>query len=31
VPEEIDEPDLLNGAVPFTARQAALVEGLRGP
>jgi hypothetical protein len=27
VPEEIDEPDLLDGAVPFTARQVALVEG----
>jgi len=26
VPEEIDEPDLLDGAVPFTARQVALVE-----
>ena len=27
IPEEIDEPDLLDGAVPFTARQVALVEG----
>ena len=31
VPEEIDEPDLLDGAVPFTARQVALVDRLRGP
>ena len=30
VPEEIDEPNLLHGAVPFTERQLALVEGLRG-
>ena len=30
VPEEIDEPNLLDGAVPFTVRQMALVEGLRG-
>ena len=30
VPEEIDEPDLLDGAVPFTTRQVALVDGLRG-
>ena len=28
VPEEIDEPDLLDGAVPFTPRQVALVDGL---
>ena len=27
VPEEIDEPDLLDGAVPFTPRQVALVDG----
>jgi tRNA modification GTPase len=30
VPEEADDPALLAGAVPFTARQMALVEGLRG-
>lgn len=29
VPEEIDEPELLAGAVPFTERQVALVETLR--
>jgi len=29
VPEEIEEPELLDGAVPFTQRQVALVEGLR--
>ena len=28
VPEEADDPALLAGAVPFTARQVALVEGL---
>jgi len=27
VPEEIDEPNLLDGGVPFTERQMALVEG----
>ena len=27
VPEQIDEPELLDGAVPFTERQVALVEG----
>jgi len=31
VPEEIEEPELLDGVVPFTERQVALVEGLRGP
>jgi tRNA modification GTPase len=31
VPEEADDPALLVGAVPFTARQVALVEGLRMP
>jgi tRNA modification GTPase len=31
VPEEIEEPELLDGVVPFTARQVALVERLRGP
>jgi len=31
IPEEIDEPDLLDGAVPFTTRQVALLVGLRGP
>jgi tRNA modification GTPase len=30
VPEESQEPALLNGGVPFTERQVALVEGLRG-
>ena len=29
VPEEADDPALLAGAVPFTARQMAMVEGLR--
>ena len=29
VPEEIEEPELLDGVVPFTERQVALVEGLR--
>ena len=29
VPDEADDPALLAGAVPFTARQMALVEGLR--
>jgi hypothetical protein len=31
VPEEIEEPELLDGVVPFTARQVALVERLHGP
>ena len=31
VPEEIGEPELLDGVVPFTARQVALVEALRVP
>lgn len=30
VPEETGEPELLAGAVPFTERQVAVVEGLRG-
>jgi tRNA modification GTPase len=30
VPEEAQEPALLDGGVPFTDRQVALVEGLRG-
>jgi hypothetical protein len=29
VPETTAEPDLLAGAVPFTAAQLALIEGLR--
>jgi tRNA modification GTPase len=31
VPEEIEEPELLDGVVPFTARQVALVEELCVP
>ncbi|MFM8803805.1 MAG: hypothetical protein ACKOK8_07840, partial [Planctomycetia bacterium] len=31
VPEEVDEPGLLAGAVPFTERQVKLVESLREP
>ena len=31
VPEEAQEPGLLDGGVPFTERQMELVEGLRGP
>ncbi|MFM8705399.1 MAG: GTPase [Planctomycetia bacterium] len=31
VPEEVDEPGLFAGAVPFTERQVKLVESLREP